>query len=178
MKYLPECRQWNERIEVFSFSGYRIQDLPAELEEVVPFFNNIWLHLGTNNMPKEKPSEAVAHYEKLLRRVRAVHPTCSIFVASVLPRGPSGFRHEKEDTGWLDLINTKAHVFNSHLQDLAQRYEDVFYVNFWDDFWPRRQRMLSKDGLHLSHRGVTLMIERLKYLTQVAGAVESTTNID
>src|SRR5258705_2671254 len=97
VKYLAECLQWNERIEVLSFSGYRIQDLPAELEKVVSFFNNIWLHLGTNNLPKEKPSQAVTHYEKLLQHVRAVHPTCSIFVASLLPRCPSGFRREKED---------------------------------------------------------------------------------
>jgi lysophospholipase L1-like esterase len=143
---------------VVSFSGYRIDQMFAEIQPLVINYNFIILHVGANDLSRGSPVDQVlTKYQTLVQSIWSTNPKAQVILSGVLPRAQNNFPHAILRTDWLQDYNKRARELNSILTKIASTHHQLTYIGHSNfvcngDYGVLQCHLLSTDGLHLSLR--------------------------
>jgi hypothetical protein len=143
-----------------SFSGYCIEDICDEVVDIIPSFETVVLHVGTNNTPKDDGPAMCRKLQQLEHRIRQLKPEIDIIYSGVLPRDISLWENAKNNRTFLTRCNERALWANRRIASVASRKERFHYVphcSFVKQGKIQRQ-FLARDGLHLSPSGAKVVV--------------------
>ncbi|XP_046394786.1 uncharacterized protein LOC124162325 [Ischnura elegans] len=150
-------------VTIISNSGMGVHEVSESMVLATSFFNDVVLHLGTNNLIcGQSPEEVVSHYAALVETIYAGNPSVRLHISSVLLRGQNRFRPESAwEENRIQRMNIKIERLNLLLRDFASRH-GAYFINNWEKFketaWDPFHKLLSRDGLHLSPDGVQCLL--------------------
>lgn len=155
LKYLHHV-QLEDNTAVRCTSGFRVEQMWALFSGIVKD-HIIVLHAGTNNVPREEPSTTLHRYQHLLKIIWTSNPTARIIASAVLPRDYNVFEGARNNVGFIDGCNRRAQEINDGLEKIASKstlLEFCRHLTFGVDRRTANRRLLSRDGLHLTRRGI------------------------
>ncbi|KAK3098112.1 hypothetical protein FSP39_016207 [Pinctada imbricata] len=154
LAFSEECN-----VTSLSFSGYKIEEMWKEIETYVSSFKIIVLHVGANNLQHDSPPDILRKYQALVTNIRGVRPDCLVIISGILPRSQNLWPGQQRTRRFLDSVNAKAVSVNASLRNIAKK---TGYLRFVDHpSIEGDRRLLSKDGLHLSSKGMTTFAVRI-----------------
>jgi hypothetical protein len=116
-------------IVVVSFSGYRIDQMFAEIQPLVINYNVIILHVGANDLSRGSPVDQVlTKYQTLVQSIWSTNPKAQVILSGVLPRAQNNFPHAIPRTDWLQNYNKRARELNSILTKIASTHHQLTYI--------------------------------------------------
>jgi hypothetical protein len=104
---------------VHSFPGRQVADLLRPAASLVPSFDVVVLHVGTNNISDKRQSvtDIIGDVEKLIRVCQTANPTVKIYFSSILPR----FANTFSGRGVPAELNRRAELFNAGVLPVCQK---------------------------------------------------------
>jgi lysophospholipase L1-like esterase len=151
VKYLQHSLG-NSNIVVTSISGLRVEEVFAKISDILPLYNTLVLHVGTNNIPHDTPANIQQYYEHLINSILQTQPNLRLIVSGIVPRHTTQFRGVYQDP--IGPMNRKAAATNLRLRQVC-RNRSLKYISVWCAFLDRD--FLSRDGLHLSPSGIAYL---------------------
>jgi lysophospholipase L1-like esterase len=154
---------------VLSYSGFRIDQMFQKLQPTVRNYNTVVLHIGANDCSRGLPVKTVLNkYQQLTSAIWDINPTVDIILSRLLPRASNQFPGALPRTDFLQDLNQSAHLLNNYLASLASRIPLLHYVGH-PSFVKKgttQRHLLSKDGLHLSFRGTSTVVNDIESARQ------------
>uniref|UniRef100_A0A8W8HVW5 SGNH hydrolase-type esterase domain-containing protein n=1 Tax=Magallana gigas TaxID=29159 RepID=A0A8W8HVW5_MAGGI len=166
LKYLHHV-QLEDNTAVRCTSGFRVEQMWALFSGIVKDHDIIVLHAGTNNVPREEPSTTLHRYQHLLKIIWTSNPTARIIASAVLPRDYNVFEGARNNVGYIDGCNRRAQEINDGLKMIASRSTQLEFCphpSFGVDRRTANRRLLSRDGLHLTRRGIQQLHDDIQVL--------------
>ena len=162
-------------VDVLSFPGYHIEEMwdvighmvpnyKIVMLNMVPNYKIVMLHMGANNLWNDTPSQVLAHYQFLVQQIRRANLTCYMVISGLLPRGQDMFPGKMKSTDFISLVNRKAAYINTRLYNIVQSVYRVNYIGHPSFVigGKLQRHLLSKDGLHLTRDGATMVVRDLE----------------
>ena len=166
LKYLHHV-QLEDNTAVRCTSGFSVEQIWALFSGIVKDHDIIVLHAGTNNVPREEPSTTLHRYQHLLKIIWTSNPTARIIASAVLPRDYNVFEGARNNVGYIDGCNRRAQEINDGLKMIASRSTQLEFCphpSFGVDRRTANRRLLSRDGLHLTRRGIQQLHDDIQVL--------------
>ena len=111
---------------VVSFSGYRIEQMFADIQPLVINYNFIILHIGANDLSRGSPVDQVlTKYQTLVQSIWSTNPKAQVILSGVLPRAQINFPHAILHTDWLQDYNKWARELNSRLTKITSTHHHL-----------------------------------------------------
>ena len=162
-RILPEvimkCEE--DRVCNLSHSGAKVRDIYRQVEDFKAQHNeakveNIVIHVGTNHLEKEKPSDISRKIGKLLHRVKFEFKEAKVYFSSIVP---------KYDSSFFDSIS---HV-NFNMMNVCAATNGMYFI-FHNDFQFKRglnESLYWIDKVHPNRKGLSQLaldyIDVLRY---------------
>ncbi|CAH1789726.1 unnamed protein product, partial [Owenia fusiformis] len=185
LKYVQKFFDVDEAV-VLSYSGCKIEDLLEKVSDILPSFDNIIYHVGTNNSSNETVTQIMRKFQKLVFSTLSKQ-FCHVYVSGILPRARSHFPketcsrcqrygeecrvHPSDEA--LYNMNTTARMVNLLLRHYCGETPRVTYIPHIDFAKHGKivRGMLSRDGHHINARGQAVLCHNL---FSAVSTVEST----
>lgn len=146
--------------EVISGSGARIEMVYEKIDELSETYNaqNIVLHIGSNNIPHDRPATVASKIIKLVKHVQTKMPKTRIHVSAILPKHGSSFLRG------IDMINCQ--LFDS---SFVHGFNFIAHPNSFARNGHLNPRMFAPtevrldNPVHLSYAGVAQLERNIKH---------------
>ena len=132
---------------VVCLPGGKLEHVTERVQRITGRGNggNLLVHIGSNNIDKEGTTAIVKKYRNLLKKTKETR-VGQIILSGIL--SVFGTRIQR-------YRNLRRMAVNGMVEQLC-REEEVGFVDLWDSFVGKKE-MYSRDGLHLSGKGLPFL---------------------
>ena len=129
-------------MKCISFPGATIEDMNDFIKPILKINpKKVIVHVGTNNIKKDKSKQIKQKLVKLVDEIKQEHPGLEIGISSIL--------HRNDDPS----LNLKVDQVNSHIEQYCHDKNFDFINN--DNIIS--EKCLNRSGLHLNRQGSSLL---------------------
>ena len=130
-------------------SGRSLGEIRAALStQDLSSIQNLIIHAGTNNVPKQTGSEIVQIFDEMIREMKSSYPNLKIYISTIIQREDLKIPGSKEKINFVDQkLKSVAQKLNVEIIDNASNLNDP---------------EMCYDGLHLNGAGVVELARNFK----------------